>query len=424
MAPVLYSIDMRRPVTVIFAILLFLAPALHAQVVSLPVVPVSRGPVVTAINLQLAPLTAALNGPALSPTLGLTSVFQAQVVPTPAVAATPAVFAARAAIVSALANPKTELPALVSALRETGGKKAEKAAKSLEKIGRALNKAKPEEREALADIAAALNARFDGATASPGEAVDLSEVPTNDKKGLSAKKASRELSEEVKDLNKLEDILAAAKTQAVLVVIQGMDTAGKDGVIKHGMTGLNPAFVRVAAFKKPTTEEAAQDFLERIKKEVPQPGVIGVFNRSHYEDIIVPTVFGTHDAETVEARYARINAFELELARRGVKVVKIFLHVSKDVQRERLQRRIDREDKHWKFSSSDLETRKHWEELQKVFGSILARTSTWYAPWNVIPADDKPRRDLAFTKLLRKTLEKMGLAYPPSPDLKGVKIPK
>jgi PPK2 family polyphosphate:nucleotide phosphotransferase len=389
-----------------------------------PVVPVARGPVVNAINLQLAPLTAALSGPAASPTLGLTAAFQASVAPAPAVAASPAAFAARSAVVAALASPRTELPALVASLREAGGKKAEKAADSLEKIGAALAAAKPSERKALADEAAALAARFDGAAAAPGEAVDLSLVPTDDEDGLSAKKAGKKLKKEVKGLNALEDVLAAAKTQAVLVVVQGMDTAGKDGVIKHGMTGLNPAFVRVAAFKKPTAEEAAQDFLERIKKEVPKPGVIGVFNRSHYEDIIVPTVWGTHDAKTVEERYARINAFELELARSGVKVVKIFLHVSKDVQRERLQRRIDRPEKNWKFSASDLDTRKRWDDLQKAFGSILARTSTWYAPWSVIPADDKPRRDLAFTRILRKTLQRMGLAYPPSPDLKGVKIPK
>lgn len=392
--------------------------------VATPVVPVARGPVVNAINLQLAPLTAALSSPALSPTLGLTAAFQAKVAPAPAVAATPAAFAARSAVIAALAAPKTELPALVKSLREAGGGKAEKAADSLEKIGAALAAAKPAERKALAAEAAALAARFDGAAAAPGEAVDLSLVPTDDEDGPSAKKAGRKLSKEVKKINALEDVLAAAKTQAVLVVVQGMDTAGKDGVIKHGMTGLNPAFVRVAAFKKPTPEEAAQDFLERIRKEVPKPGVIGVFNRSHYEDIIVPAVWGTHDAKTVEERYARINAFELELARSGVKVVKIFLHVSKDVQRERLQRRIDRPEKNWKFSASDLDTRKRWDDLQKAFGSILARTSTWYAPWNVIPADDKPRRDLAFAKILRKTLRRMGLSYPSSPDLKGVKIPK
>ena len=415
---------MHRTLAAFFAVLVFVS-ASSAQVrVSAPVVPVSRGPVVNAINLQLAPLTAALSGPAASPTLGLAAAFQAQVAPAPVVAASPAAFAARSAVISALAAPKTELPALVKSLREAGGKKAEKAAASLERIGEALAAAKPSERKALAAEAAALNARFDGAAAAPGEAVDLSVVPTDDEDGLSGKKAGKKLKKEVKQVNELEDILAAAKTQAVLIVVQGMDTAGKDGVIKHGMTGLNPAFVRVAAFKKPTAEEAAQDFLERIKKEVPKPGVIGVFNRSHYEDIIVPTVWGTHDAKTVEERYARINAFELELARSGVKVVKIFLHVSKDVQRERLQARIDRPEKNWKFAAGDLETRKRWNELQKVFGSILARTSTWHAPWNVIPADDKPRRDLAFAKILRKTLQRMGLAYPESPDLKGVKIPK
>lgn len=410
----------------VLTVLLFVSGvASQAQVrVATPVVPVARGPVVNAINLQLAPLTAALSGSAASPTLALTAAFQAKVAPAPAVAASPAAFAARSAVIAALASPKTELPALVKSLREAGGRKAEKAADSLERIGAALAAAKPGERKALAAEAAALAVRFDGAAAAPGEAVDLSIVPTDDEDGLSAKKAGKKLKKEVKDLNALEDVLAAAKTQAVLVVVQGMDTAGKDGVIKHGMTGLNPAFVRVAAFKKPTAEEAAQDFLERIRKEVPKPGVIGVFNRSHYEDIIVPAVWGTHDAKTVEERYARINAFELELARSGVKVVKIFLHVSKDVQRERLQRRIDRPDKNWKFSASDLETRKRWDDLQKAFGAILARTSTWHAPWNVIPADDKPRRDLAFTKILRKTLKRMGLAYPESPDLKGIKIPK
>jgi len=413
---------MRRSLAAFFAGFFFVA-ASHAQVrVAAPVVPVARGPVVGAINLQLAPLTAALSSP--SPALGLTAALKTSLAPTPVAAATPAEFAARSALIGALAAPKTGIPALAASLREAGGKKAEKAAKSLEKIGRALESASSRELKALQASAQALNARFDGATAAKSEAVDLSVVPTEDEDGKSDKKAARKLKKEVKEVNALEDILAAAKTQAVLVVIQGMDTAGKDGVIKHGMTGLNPAYVRVAAFKKPTAEEAAQDFLERIKKEVPKPGVIGVFNRSHYEDIIVPKVWGTHPAKTVEARYARINAFELELAKQGVKVVKIFLHVSKDVQRERLQARIDRPEKNWKFAAGDLETRKRWSELQKVFGSILARTSTWHAPWNVIAADDKPNRDLAFAKLLRKTLERMGLAYPPSPDLKGVVIPK
>jgi len=413
---------MRRTLAALLAAFLLVSSS-HAQMrVVAPVVPVARGPVVAALNVQLAPLTAALTAP--SPALGLKAALNANLAPSPVAAATPADFAARSALITALAAPKTEIPALAASLREAGGKKAEKAAKSLERIGKALEGADKRELAALKASAAALNARFDGATAARDEAVDLSVVPTNDEDGKSAKKAARKLKAEVKQVNELEDILAAAKTQAVLVVIQGMDTAGKDGVIKHGMTGLNPAFVGVSAFKKPTDEEAKQDFLERIKKAVPSPGIIGVFNRSHYEDIIVPTVWKTHSAETVEARYARINAFELDLARRGVKIVKIFLHVSKDVQRQRLQRRIDRVDKNWKFSKSDLETRKRWDDLQKVFGTILARTSTWYAPWTVIPADDKPRRDLAFAKLLRKTLSRMGLAYPESEDLKGVVVPK
>jgi len=411
--------------TILAALLLLSGGFASAQVrVAAPVVPFARGPVVGALNLQLAPLTASLKGPVLSPALGLAAAFQELVAPMPAAVATPADFAARSAITAALASPKTELPSLVASLREAGGKKAEKAAKALEKIGRALEAAKPEESEALALSAAALNARFDGASAAPGEAVNLAAIPTDNADGTSEEDSARKLKKTVKAVNALVDVLAAAKTKAVLVVIQGMDTAGKDGVIKHGLTGVNPAYVKVSAFKKPTPEEAAQDFLERIAKEVPKSGILGVFNRSHYEDIIVPTVWGTHPGETIEARYARINAFELELSRRGVKIVKVFLHVSKPVQRERLLDRIKRLAKNWKFAKGDLETRKKWDPLQRVFGAILARTSTWYAPWTVIAADDKPGRDLEFTKLLRKTLDDMGLEYPESPDLKDVKVPR
>ncbi|MBI5246088.1 MAG: hypothetical protein HY923_02830 [Elusimicrobia bacterium] len=411
---------MRRFLTALACAVLLGAPSfaqvVRVPVLSEPVVPVFRGPVVSEINSQLKPLLAA------ETVSQLKAAFQANIAPTP-VAATPAVFAARAAITQAVAAPQTALPELVKSLRAAGGEKAHKAADRLTELGEMLAKSK-DGGKSLVEAAQALNERFDGAVAAPGEAVDLSLVPTNDEDGVSEKKAAKKLKKEVKKLNALEDILAAAKTQSVLVVIQGMDTAHKDGVIKHGMTGLNPAFVDVNAFKKPTPEEAAQDFLVRIKAALPKPGIIGVFNRSHYEDIIVPTAWETMPGETIEARYARINAFELELARRGIKIVKVFLHISKDVQRERLQRRIDRPDKNWKFSMYDLETRKKWDPLQKVFGSILARTSTWYAPWHVLAADDKPRVRLDFTKLLRKTMSRMGLKYPESPDLKGVVVPK
>ncbi|UPT75101.1 MAG: hypothetical protein M0D55_05145 [Elusimicrobiota bacterium] len=389
------------------------AQVARVPVLSSPLVPAFRGPVISELNAQLKPLLAAETMPQLK------AAFATGVVPTPA-AATPAAFAARAAIVQAMADPKAALPQIVSSLQAAGGPKAQKAAARLQELGAMLESPKA---AGVIASAAALNARFDGATALPGESVDLSRMPTNEN-GPSEKKTLRRLRNEVKEANKLEDMLAAAKTQAVLVVLQGMDTAGKDGAIKHGMTGLNPAWTRVSAFKKPSAEEARQDFLERIRKEAPKPGIIGVFNRSHYEDIAVPTVYGTHSPEEVAARYAKLVAFERELAERGVKVVKIFLHVSKDVQRERLQRRIDRPDKRWKFAMADLETRKKWDEFQKAYGAILARTSTYWAPWNVIPADDKPRRDRAFARLLRKAMQRMGLAYPPAPDRDGIKIPK
>lgn len=410
---------MRGIIAAALAVLLSLSGAASfAQVArvpaaSMPLVPAFRGPVIVEMNSQLKPLLAAETIPQLQ------AAFKASIAPTPA-AATPAAFAARAAIVQAMADPKTALPQVVASLQAAGGSKAQKAAARLQELGRML--AAPKADKVVAS-AAALNARFDGATALPGESVDLSEMPTDGARG-GEKKTLKRLRREVQEANKLEDVLAAAKTQAVLVVVQGMDTAGKDGVIKHGMTGLNPAWTRVSAFKKPTDEEARQDFLERIRKEVPKAGIIGVFNRSHYEDIAVPVVYGTKTADEIEARYAKLVAFERELAERGVKVVKIFLHVSKDVQRERLQRRIDRPDKRWKFSMADLETRKKWDDFQKAYGAILARTSTYWAPWHVVPADDKPSRDRRFTRILRKAMQRMGLAYPPAPDLDGVKIPK
>ena len=408
--------------TLILTVLLALtgAPS-YAQVaripaLSAPLVPAFRGPVIAEMNTQLKSLLNA--GPASQ----LASSFRSVLAPAPALA-TPEAFAARAAIVQALAAPKTALPELARSLNAAGGKKAAQTGARLLKLGRALEES-PDGGKAVIAAAAALNARFDGATAAPGEAVDLSALPTSDPKGTSRKTAAKKLKKEIASIDKLEDILAAAKTQAVLVVVQGMDTAGKDGVIKHGMSGLNPAWVRVAAFKKPTEEEAAQDFLVRIRKEVPKPGIIGVFNRSYYEDIAVPSVYGTHAASEIESRYAKLVAFERELAENGVKVVKVFLHISKETKRERLQRRLDRPDKRWKFAMSDLETRKKWDDFQKAYGRILARNSAYWAPWTVIAADRKPARDLAFARLLRKTLSRMGLAYPAALHLDEIKVPK
>ncbi|MEK7388864.1 MAG: PPK2 family polyphosphate kinase [Elusimicrobiota bacterium] len=392
------------------------ASVARVPVLRMQTVPAFRGPVIEQMNAQLKTLLD--QGP---PSQLLRS-FQSVVAPAPA-AATPEAFAARAAIVQALAAPESALPDIVRSLDAAGGRKAAKASSRLRELGRMLDAAQDEGKPVIA-AAAALNARFDGATAAPGEAVDLAALPTEYFGGPSAKKAARKLKKEVKRADALEDMLAAAKTQAVLIVVQGMDTAGKDGVIKRGLRGLNPAWVKVAAFKKPSAEEAKQDFLVRIRKELPAPGTIAVFNRSQYEDIAVPAVYGTQSASELESRYARLVAFERELAEKGIRIIKVFLHVSKDVQRERLQRRVDRRDKHWKFSESDLETRKKWDEFQRAYGRILARTSTYWAPWNVIAADGKPARDYAFTRLLRKTLERMSLSYPVTPGFHEVKIPR
>lgn len=331
--------------------------------------------------------------------------------PSPAVA-TPEAFAARAALAEALASPRTALPALVTALRESGSKRS---AAVLGRLGKAIEATPAAERRTLAKQAAALRRGFDGAFAAPGEAVDLGGLPT---RVAGRKKTMKEYRQR---LLGLQELLAASKDRAVLVILQGMDTAGKDGVIK-GPLGLNVGWTRVASFKKPSPKEAAHDFLWRIKPQVPAKGIIGVFNRSHYEDILDPSVYGTLPKETVEARYRRIVEFERSLAEAGVVVVKIFLHISKAEQGRRLRDRLADPTKRWKFSLSDLETRKRWDAFQRVYAEVLARTSTLWAPWHVVAADDKPGRDATVSRLLFQTLAGLGLEYPDRPELAGVVI--
>lgn len=399
------------------AVLLFAAAA-RAQVVTrvapitAPVMPaVPRGAFMTNLSLQAQALTA-------SP-LALPAAFSATVAPAP-VAALPEAFAARAALTTALASPKTALPALIRSVRAAGGGKSEKAAVALEKLGRAITAAPAAQRRGLASAAAALNARFDGASAAPGEAVDFDAVPTVEPG--SEKSSKKEMKADRKELRELQEALAASKERAVLVVLQGMDAAGKDGVVKRPLR-LNAGWTKVASFKKPTEEEARQDFLERVKKQLPQKGVIGVFNRSHYEDLVVPKVYGSFSQEEVEARYRRINDFEKSLTEAGVLIVKIFLHESKDMQKERLEARLERPDKRWKFSMADLETRKRWDAFHAAYAEVIARTSTPWAPWRIVGADAKPARDAKVARILRKAMARMGLRYPDPPDTKGVTIP-
>ncbi|MEJ7650125.1 MAG: PPK2 family polyphosphate kinase [Nakamurella sp.] len=200
--------------------------------------------------------------------------------------------------------------------------------------------------------------------------------------------------------------------RSVLVLLQGMDTAGKDGVIRHVVGQLNPGEIRISSFKKPTAEELAHDFLWRIEKGVPQAGQIGVFNRSQYEDVLVVRVHDIVPKAEWGKRFAQINDFERRLARSGVTLIKCFLHVSKDVQRERLLARLDDETKFWKFNPADIDERGYWDDYQAAYVDVLRRCSTVAAPWFIIPSDKKWYRNWAVAALLHETLVGLDPTYP------------
>jgi PPK2 family polyphosphate:nucleotide phosphotransferase len=194
-----------------------------------------------------------------------------------------------------------------------------------------------------------------------------------------------------------------------------MDTGGKDGTIRRVLGSLNPQGVRVVSFKAPTPEERAHDYLWRVHREIPARGMIGVFNRSHYEDVLVAKVRGLAPPREIEARYGQINRFERHLSENGVVLVKFFLHISKEEQKARLQARLDDPRKRWKFDPADLAERKRWDEYQEAYETALRRCSSPWAPWYVIPGDHKWARNLAVARILRLTLEGMKLRYPPAP---------
>ena len=200
--------------------------------------------------------------------------------------------------------------------------------------------------------------------------------------------------------------------RSVLLVLQGMDTSGKGGVLRHTVGLVDPQGVRITAFKAPTEEERRHHFLWRIKRALPGPGQIGVFDRSHYEDVLIARVRGLAPAEEIEERYAQINAFEAEVLASGTQVLKCMLHISPEKQKERLLERIHRPDKHWKFNPGDIDERQRWSEYQQAYELALERTSTEVAPWHVVPADRKWYRNLAIAWLLRDTLARMNPVWP------------
>lgn len=245
----------------------------------------------------------------------------------------------------------------------------------------------------------------------------LDSYPTDATPLVDGKSQAKDDLEEMGDrLFDLHELMFANRQTGLLLVLQGTDASGKNGTIKHVINRVNPAGVSVTEFGPPTEEELEHHFLWRIRPRLPEPGTLGVFARSHYEDLIVPIAEGSEDEDEIESRYSDIAKMESELTSQGIHVVKCLLNISYDEQRDRLLRRLRRDDKRWKFEEGDIETRRKWDAYQLARGQMIARTSTEEAPWYIIPADHKWYRNWAIARLLVEVLEEMDLAYP-QPDL-------
>lgn len=226
-----------------------------------------------------------------------------------------------------------------------------------------------------------------------------------------------------KELRALQERLYAESAQSLLIVLQALDAGGKDGTIKHVFKGVNAQGTRVTSFKQPSEDELAHDFLWRVHKVTPGKGEIGIWNRSHYEDVLIVRVHDLVPPSVWRRRYGVINDFEHELSVARTQVVKFFLHISKEEQAERFQARLDRPDKQWKFKKADLAERKRWGDYQEAFEEAITRTSTAHAPWYVIPADHKWYRNWAVLSVLVDTLRAMDPRFPePEDDIEGVRI--
>ena len=247
----------------------------------------------------------------------------------------------------------------------------------------------------------------------PGARVRLGRIDPADTGKQNDEAAARaKLERDSGRLAKLQDVLYAERRHAVLIVLQGMDTSGKDGTVKHVMSGVNPSGCEVVSFKLPTEEEAAHDFLWRAHRATPRRGHITIFNRSHYEDVLVPRVHRTVPRAVVRRRYEQINDFERMLADNGTLVVKFFLHISKGEQRRRLGERLADPDKGWKFSAHDLEERALWKRYATAYEKLLSRCSTAHAPWYVIPADHKWVARAVVADVITSSLRSLDLKYP------------
>jgi len=259
-----------------------------------------------------------------------------------------------------------------------------------------------------------------------GELINISDYDASETSLFpKGKKASKkELLHLSQDLDRLQELLYAEHKHKILVVIQAMDTGGKDSTIRAVYRVFNPQGVRVASFKAPTSTELDHDYLWRIHQQIPGKGEITIFNRSHYEDVLVVLVNKLVPKDTLERRYEHINDFERMLTDEGTTILKFYLNISKDEQKKRLQARLDYKGKRWKFDKEDLKDRTHWKKYMNAYEYILSQTSTDYAPWYIIPANKKWYRNLAVASITSQTLQGLDMQYPKATNLEGIVIKK
>jgi PPK2 family polyphosphate:nucleotide phosphotransferase len=257
---------------------------------------------------------------------------------------------------------------------------------------------------------------WQGTRVPSGERIALSEVDPDDTGPFAHKsEADSLIRQNVRRMEELQELMYAERKHALLIVLQAMDAGGKDSTIRHVMDGFNPQGCHVVGFGVPTPLELAHDFLWRIHPHAPRRGYVSIFNRSHYEDVLVVRVEELVPEAVWGARYDQINAFERLLADSGVTLLKFFLHISKEEQKERFQDRLDRPEKNWKFNPSDLETRSKWDEYMRAFEEVFARCNHPWAPWYVVPANKKWYRNWVVSSAIVAAMEGMEMQYPPAP---------
>jgi len=264
------------------------------------------------------------------------------------------------------------------------------------------------------DAAASGKKRFDLKKVDPGAKPFSSGDKARDKEAVAALAL---------ELDALQNLFYADRRFKLLVVLQGTDTSGKDGTLRGVFGQMSALGVHTVGWKAPTEPERAHDYLWRIHAQVPGSGEVMIFNRSHYEDVLVPVVSGWITPEQTAQRYAHINDFERMLTETGTVVCKFMLHISKEEQRARLQERLDDPTKNWKFAVGDLDARKHWDDYQKAYADLVTATGTQWAPWTIVPADSKTHRNLMIATVMKKVFQDMKLRYPPTdPALKNIKV--